>query len=277
MPAPCSCFESVFQTHFKRRREEKKHDNFRLRSVLLYTSMARAGLFSSFLLHLCSFCSPLSLTRTQPICRETRVMDDADKTLLLRAPLRWLFSTVLCLFWRQLLRGTRRAAHWAQASATKPHSCHRLALQQYISSSQGHDSISLVITTGILIIISTADIFFMQIMSATVDWKTMRAQFGGGHIPVWLTEHLLRQEELCVCFNTMLAFSSIISSHVQSGCREGENKNENKKEAFSASTQKAFQSGADLPQVLCVPPHPSLNATSRSNVSLWENCEMQSS
>ena len=89
----------------------------------------------------------------------------------------------------------------------KAHSCHTLALLQYISSSQGHDSISPVITTGILITISTADAFFMQIiMKAMRDWKTMRAQFRERkHIPVGLTEHLLRQGEMCVCFNTMLA------------------------------------------------------------------------
>lgn len=116
---------------------------------------------------------------------------------------------------------------------------------------------------------------------ATVDWKTMRAQFGGGkkkHIPVWLTEHLLMQEVLCVCFNTMLAFSSIICSHTFKAGAEGKKKiNENEKEAFRHLLKKAFQSSADLPHILCVPPHPSLNATSRSNVSLWENCEMQSS
>lgn len=40
----------------------------------------------------------------------------------------------------------------------------------------------------------------MQItMRVTLDWKTMRAQFRKRkHIPVWLTEHLLRQEEMYV-------------------------------------------------------------------------------
>lgn len=44
--------------------------------------------------------------------------------------------------------------------SVKPHSCHTLALLQYISSSRGHDSASAVITAGILIIISTAQCIF---------------------------------------------------------------------------------------------------------------------
>lgn len=83
--------------------------------------------------------------------------------------------------------------------------------------------------------------FSCKLLWATVDWKTMRAQFGVGggvgwkkkRIPVWLTEHLLMQEVLCVCFNTMLAFSSNICSHTFKAGAEGKKKiNENKKEAF---------------------------------------------
>lgn len=65
------------------------------------------------------------------------------------------------------------AAFQTWATATKPYFCHTLALLQYISSSQGHGSISPAITAGMMIILSTADIFFMQITTKPT-WETTR-------------------------------------------------------------------------------------------------------
>lgn len=67
------------------------------------------------------------------------------QTLLLRAPLRCPFSHYF-VFSSQLLHVGGAAR---DASSEKPHSCHTLALLQYISSSRGHDFASLVITAGI--------------------------------------------------------------------------------------------------------------------------------
>lgn len=69
-----------------------------------------------------------------------------------------------------------------ESSAAKPHSCHTLALLQYISSSQGHDSISPVITTGILIIISTAE----RIFHANHNRSNTRSENNEG--PIWREE-----------------------------------------------------------------------------------------
>lgn len=46
----------------------------------------------------------------------------------------------------------------------------------------------------------------------------MRAQFKERkHIPVWLTEHLLRQGEIHASFNTMLAFPQLLAHTFKAG------------------------------------------------------------
>ncbi len=121
--------------------------------------------------------------------------------------------------------------------------------------------------------------FFMQIIiEAMRDRKTMRAQFKKRkHIPVWLTEHLLRQGDVCVCLRAVLVLSSIISSHIQSKCWGKKNQWKYKRYSHFTTYWKTFQSDTDPHRVFCAFPPPFLNATSSGSVSSWENCEMQSS
>lgn len=116
---------------------------------------AKAALF--YLVHVPFLLLPLSLidkdkanlfgNQGHGCCRQT---------LLLHAPLRCPFPQCF-VFSSQFLHKTKKQCAMPEHSSVKTHSCHTLALLQYISSSQGHDSASPVITTGILIIISTAE------------------------------------------------------------------------------------------------------------------------
>lgn len=135
----------------------KKHDHTRNKPVLLGTNMARAAAedpdtelkqLSSLSLLPCAFFSRFlspSLTRTKPICSETRVTDGVGKPCSRMLPWDAPFSQYF-VFSSQLLHVGGAAR---DASSVKPHSCHTLALLQYISSSRGHDFASLAITGGI--------------------------------------------------------------------------------------------------------------------------------
>lgn len=142
-----------------------------------------------------------SLTRTKPICSETRVTGGVDKpcscTLPRDAPPAPPFFSLLPQYFVffDSIAAAVLGRRCRSAGSAEPHSCHTPAPLQCISSSRGHGSVSAVITTGILIIISNGrNVFFMQIMKG----KKPQSENNEGpnleerkRIPVWLTEHLL--------------------------------------------------------------------------------------
>lgn len=123
-----------------------------------------SSVFSPFVLLTCLFFPLLSL----PLIDKDKANLFGNQghgwcrqTLLPRAPLRCPFPQYFVFFESIVAAESEEQCEMSGSpGSVKPHSCHTLALLQYISSSRGHDSASAVITTGILIIISTAQCIF---------------------------------------------------------------------------------------------------------------------
>lgn len=159
-----------------------------------------SSVFSPFSSLMCLFSAFPSLTRTNPVCLESRVTNGVDNPCSSTLPRDAPFHSTLsfrvncCTEWEM----------WhaiPEHSSVKPHSCHTYALLQYISSSRGHDSASPVTTAWILIIISTAlCILHANHNRSKADWKTMRAQFRTKETYPCVADRVFAETGRNVCF-----------------------------------------------------------------------------